>query len=236
MLADDPPIILILAPIVGGILLIALLIAYANHRAKKRTEAFRQLADELGLAFTPSSVGLDDELLAPLQRMPLIRRGSTGGLKDLISGETNAVDLVGGSFTYTTGSGKNRTVHRHGFFLFVSPQLRLPEMQISREGFGHKLITMMGYQDIDFDDSPDFSKRFLVRGESEDAIREFLTRDLRDELPSLLDHGRLTLETHGEAMLVQAGLFKPEQFRERMAEAFAIFAALRDACEQETRE
>jgi len=68
-------------------------------------------------------------------------------------------------------------VHNHVYFVPETEQhltgtgLRLPEFSLKPEQFIHKLASTFGYQDIDFVDHLDFSRRYLLRGPDEPAIR-----------------------------------------------------------------
>ncbi|MEC9473853.1 MAG: hypothetical protein VX584_04130, partial [Actinomycetota bacterium] len=53
--------------------------------------------------------------------------------------------------------------------------LQLPTFVIRPENLFHKIGSTFGYQDIDFDAHPTFSKRYLLRGPDEEAIRNTFT-------------------------------------------------------------
>lgn len=66
--------------------------------------------------------------------------------------------------------------------LFRLPDGDLPRFEVSPEGLVHRLAGMFGYQDIDFDASPEFSKAYLVRGVDEDRVRTVLGPSARHML------------------------------------------------------
>jgi MFS superfamily sulfate permease-like transporter len=51
----------------------------------------------------------------------------------------------------------------------------LPEFVLEREHLIDKLFVKLGYQDIDFEEYPVFSDKYLLAGKDEDKIREFFT-------------------------------------------------------------
>ena len=55
--------------------------------------------------------------------------------------------------------------------LFEASDLDLPQFALRPEHLFHKIGQVMGYQDIDFDSHPEFSKRYLLRGADEEAVR-----------------------------------------------------------------
>src|SRR2546422_3151571 len=48
---------------------------------------------------------------------------------------------------------------------------RLPTFMLTPEDLRAKLAVLFGGQDVDFDDSPEFSRRYRLRGTDEDAVR-----------------------------------------------------------------
>jgi hypothetical protein len=74
-------------------------------------------------------------------------------------------------YRYTVGHGKHSHTYSQSVVYFQSERLNLPSFSLRPEGFGHKLISALGYQDIDFANRPVFSSKYLLRGPDEQAIR-----------------------------------------------------------------
>ena len=55
---------------------------------------------------------------------------------------------------------------------------QVPRFALTREGLLHRVGAALGFQDIDFDEDPEFSKRFVLKGDDEHAIREIFADDL----------------------------------------------------------
>jgi MFS superfamily sulfate permease-like transporter len=75
----------------------------------------------------------------------------------------------------------------------------LPKFILTRETAMDKFAEALGAQDIDFEAHPVFSKKFLLKGEDEKAIRDFFRPEiihLHEENPGLC------LECRGDALLV----------------------------------
>ena len=74
---------------------------------------------------------------------------------------------------------------------------------IEKEGFWDKMFDRIkaftGYKDIDFELFPEFSKKFLLEGIDEEAIRAFFTPDL---IQFLEKHEIYHIESNGEALLL----------------------------------
>jgi carbonic anhydrase len=66
----------------------------------------------------------------------------------------------------------------HTTVLFIDIQASIPVFTLGREGLLEKVYDWAGYNDIDFLEHPDFSKRFYLYGENRAAIRQFFTDEL----------------------------------------------------------
>jgi hypothetical protein len=154
---------------VAGVLsLVAVIITVSIIAEKRRTEALTAVAQSMGLQFTADATA---NLHKSYRALPLFNRGRSRKAKNLMKGAYGGVELNVFDYQYTTGSGKNTTNWRQTVVLVESPSLALPELTVSPESFFHKIGSALGFQDIDFDDYPDFSKRYLLRGPNEDDIR-----------------------------------------------------------------
>ena len=62
--------------------------------------------------------------------------------------------------------------------LFIKTSKTLPAFTLDREGLLERLYVLAGYKDIDIKNHADFSKRFYLRGENENAIRSLFNDEL----------------------------------------------------------
>ena len=62
--------------------------------------------------------------------------------------------------------------------LFIKTPKTLPAFTLDREGLLERLYVLAGYKDIDIKNHADFSKRFYLRGENENAIRSLFNDEL----------------------------------------------------------
>ena len=110
---------------------------------------------------------------------------------------------------------------------FHSPDLSLPSFELRPEHMFHKIGQALGYQDIDFDSHPTFSKQFLLRGPNEAAIRDFFTPELLEFFES---HPGVSVEAAGDRMIFYRASkrIKPEDVRSFMEAGFKIFARLKE--------
>jgi len=215
--------------LIGGIALVLIIAVVASvMMEKKRTQAFAQLAAALGLQFLPKDTG---ELEKRHGSLPLFNRGRRRSATNYIHGEYGGVQIGVFDYRYTTGSGKQSHTWNQTLVSVQSPSLSLPEFTLSPEGFFAKLGSIFGYQDIDFDSHPQFSKAYLLRGPNEGAIRDLFK-------PALLDYfeqrSGITVEGFGDLFVYYRASrrAKPPEIKDLITEGLATFKELAAAGQQ----
>ncbi|WP_242158013.1 SulP family inorganic anion transporter [Aestuariivivens sediminis] len=103
----------------------------------------------------------------------------------------------------------------HATMLHINLKKSIPEFTLDREGFLEKMYAFAGFKDIPFETHADFSKRFYVLGDNEDAIRRFFQDDLIRFFES---NPYYHIESNGNSILVFA--------KERLASIKEIKALL----------
>ena len=160
--------------VVAVLALIAGIVMLSYRMERKRTEALAAACQGMGLTFEPEGD------LASLQAqgdLPLYNHGHSKKLKNVMSGQIRDRDVRIFDYQYTTGGGKNSHTWMQTVALFPRAGERLPEFLLAPENIFHKIGQVFGYQDIDFDTSPDFSAHYLLRGPDEMAIRSAFSAD-----------------------------------------------------------
>ncbi len=76
------------------------------------------------------------------------------------------------------------STERQSITMLLPPISHLPTFQIQPEGLLAKVSIAFGFQDINFDDHPEFSERYRLMGDHERMIREFFTKPVLDLLAS----------------------------------------------------
>lgn len=185
--------------IVLGVIALIGGIAYLGWmQEKKRKEALQAAA--LALGFTYS----EEADWGEFENLPLFDRGRSRRGRNALVGTTagNAVTVM--DYQYTVGSGKNSQTHQQTVALFPQAGQNLPDFELSPENFLHKIGQVFGFQDIDFEDDEEFSKRFLLRGEDETRIRATFTPSVRAACGNFTDW---TIQVRGGKVAV----FKPSR-------------------------
>jgi hypothetical protein len=148
----------------GGILAGFLFAAHFDwRRDKKRTEAFANLASRFGMQFLGQApVGF---------KLNLFTLGHDSQARNVMKGEIDGLTVSLFDYTYVTGSGKSRCEHRQTVVGLSLPTVSLPPFILMPENIFYRIASALGWHDIDFPEAPNFSKRFLLRGAQEHAIR-----------------------------------------------------------------
>lgn len=153
--------------VVLSIIGISLVLGY--YRDKRRREQLERVALETGFAYEREGTPLDYKGLSSLE---LLGRGRDHKYSNILRGSGAGTEMVLFDFKYTTGSGRNRSTHKLTVTAFRTRD-DVPQFTLDRENLLHKLISALGYQDIDLEAHPQFSARYLLRGKDVEAIRRF---------------------------------------------------------------
>ena len=90
----------------------------------------------------------------------------------------------------------------------------------------HKIGQAFGFQDIDCDSHPDFSKQYLLRGPDEPAIRALFTSEVLAAFESL---HRVSVEASGDRLIFYRARKRidPDDIQSFMEERFRVFELFR---------
>lgn len=141
---------------------------WQRARARQRTEALERLASEMGFAFEPEA---DLDQLRALGDLPLYGHGRARHARNALTGRVDHDEIKVFDYQYTTGGGRDQQTWRQTVVLFPGSAHALPDFVLAPENVLHRIGQLFGYQDIDFDSSPAFSRLYLLRGPDETAIR-----------------------------------------------------------------
>ncbi|HKS29676.1 MAG TPA: hypothetical protein VJS44_17760 [Pyrinomonadaceae bacterium] len=162
----------LMIPILFFVFLIGIIVAvviYNNKKEKERTLAMQQVAQQMGWAFAPKA---EMNMIPHTGYFNLFNNGHSKSIKNMIYGQINGAKAAVFDYRYTVGHGKHSHTYMQTVLYFESPRLQLPMFTLSPENFMHRFISALGYQDIDFAQRPEFSKKYLLRGQDEQGIRQ----------------------------------------------------------------
>ncbi len=164
--------IVIFSLVVAGVIAAAV---YQKKRERERTEHLRAVANLLGWQFGQEA---PFDWIPNMDKFTLFNQGHSRSVKNIMFGHANGTKAALFDYVYVTGSGKHRATHYQSVVYFEPRSLNIPFFSLRPEHFLHKVITALGYQDIDFGNRPTFSGQFLLRGPEEQAIRNTFSNEL----------------------------------------------------------
>ena len=174
-----PPIVWVLGFTV--VLFAVVVVIVSRRRERERTEAVRRVAETAGLAFQPEA---DLAAVRSMGDVQLFTRGHSKRVTNLMTGRLGDQQVAVFDYRYTIGSGKSQHTSTQTVVVLPSAQRSLPDLQMAPENPLYKIAEVFGYQDIDIESSPEFSRRYIVKGADEAAIRAALYLARRRTLPS----------------------------------------------------
>lgn len=206
--------------IISGIVLLVGTIIIVSYRMERaRTAELQQLANDLGFDFEAVGGPL---LTNGLDGFHLFSQGHSRRSANAMRGRTRDLDVAVFEYQYTTGSGKHRHTWQQTVIAFTVPGANLPTFSLRPENVWHKIGAWFGYNDIDFETHPRFSRQYLLRGAPELAIRELFTERV---LEYFEDNPGLSAEGAGDRLVVyRAARIKPQEIRAFMERAFEVLA------------
>jgi hypothetical protein len=200
--------------LIGGIIVLLAVIGsaiYVVHQAAlRRTEQLKEMAGRMNFTFTPEA---ESNLLQELSQFHLFKQGRSKKIRNVLTGQAGDMEVRLFDYQFTTGSGQHSSTHHQTVMLFESQKLQFADFELRPEHLFHKIGGAFGYQDIDFDDSPEFSKQYLLRGPDERAVRDVFQRPIRKHLEG---QRRVSAEGAGGRLVFyrMGKRVKPEELRE----------------------
>lgn len=221
-LAQDSERNLLVILIIGlAVLTLGAILAWYWKYEKKRTEKFHHISQELGLLFLEKG---DPSLQGRLKRFYLFSQGRSKKIRNLLRVETGDLEMAMFDYRFSVGSGQNSRTERQSVVYIRSSTLQLPQFALRPEGMFHKIGAAFGYQDIDFEEYPEFSKAYLLRGRAEREIRSLFDDRL---LKFLENEKKISVEGEQDQLIYyrRRKRLQPEDVKEFMQEGYRIFSA-----------
>lgn len=207
--------------VLGAVVIIANLIS--NHFKRKRNEAFAKRAQALGLELYSDLPEADWDRLEEFELYK--KHGGSQRVGLALAAETDDTRVTICEYTYTVGSGKNKSSRTSVVLLVTDRRLNIPQMVLARKTWTASLAKLVGYRYIEFPDDPDFNACYLVRGESEDSVRSYLQETRRKQLTQLQLE---SFEGLGDSFIVvHPGLWlQPLEIEARLSQSLAILKSI----------
>lgn len=149
---------------------------YTGSQRAARTAALQSVAGELELDFSERDEWGMRSLLGDFE---LFQKGHRRKITNILSKTSGLMEEKVNIFDYqfTISTGKSSRTYYQTVFFMQSKELELPEMLIYPENFFHKIGSLLGMQDIDFEEWKSFSDQFLLQGD-EWRIRRLMNEEI----------------------------------------------------------
>lgn len=156
--------------------LLAGAIYFPRRWKKQRTLAMHALAERLGWTFqgAPSLDVIDGH-----DRLELFTTGRRQVIRNHLSGRRGEHAVSVFDFSYVTDHGDLSNVWKQTVVQVRSPGVWLPVFVLRPEHLFHRIGGLFGYQDIDIEADPGFSRGCLLRGPDKPAIRARFDAEVR---------------------------------------------------------
>ena len=145
---------------------------------RRRRQGMAVAAQELSMAFHPqdeSGIGM-----AAVAGFSLAEQGHGRKVINTLHAEAGELKTRLFDYHYSRGSGKSQTNYYQTVIGFEHPGWDFPRFVLRPERFWDNVKGRFGAEDIDFDDSPVFSKKYFLQGPEEARIRQLFHGGLRD--------------------------------------------------------
>ena len=171
-------VILIVSGVVLSVIVGVIRDVLTERREKPLYEAF---AAALGLSYSET---VAKESLPRANDFALFSRKDSERISFVMHGtvrdrEVWILDYVYSTFSPRPGGNHRPPVHQT-HVMFRTPDDHWPDFRLMPEGFGLGLTKLLGVKDINFDDAPEFSHRYLLKGGDEAAIRGVFRQQVTD--------------------------------------------------------
>jgi hypothetical protein len=206
--------------VIGG--LIALLMYFERRRAQK----IQAIATRLGFTFRRKSTEADKMLIAGCNIANAGHTRTTSNILEAADSAELKIELF--EYAYTIGYGKSAQRYNQTVTRMQSPVLNLPGFILYPETIFSKLGKLFGGADINFPEAPEFSKKYILRGPDEAAIRALFTPAV---LKFFEQRQALTVDAAGDTLFLHRSnrRVKPEELESHIAEAKNVLALFFEA-------
>lgn len=188
---------------------------------RKRPGAWQQLADEIGFCF----LGNDNDVLTRYSRLKTFSQGADRRFDNAIQGVVDDMLFTIGDYHAYRGEGGG------GGFGSTTCVVEMPSEVIPRcylrpqLPFFDDVRVKLGYQDINFEDDPEFSNAYLLEGKPKAVVESLFDVEVRrwfterkDQLAAEMRDHVLVLHRHKQLV--------PEEVKQFMQDIIELGALL----------
>ncbi len=159
-----------------------------------RQQALADWAEEYGFTYQPN-VRYTGQ---PFYKFRYFRALQIESQKNRIEGELEGLKFVLADIDYHQGEFIARGT-LHSTMMSMKITHKVPQFVLDRERLLDKVAALAGFNDVNFDDFPEFSSKFRLQAANEEALREFISKDFVDLLTEYPDYH---IEARGNQVLI----------------------------------
>mgnify|MGYP001765424946 CR=1 FL=1 len=211
--------------IIFVVVIAGLSMAYTAWSNKKRRESIEGLAAEMGFNFQA-----DDKIftqqLESMGRFELFSKGRSRKAMNILRSKRKDYEVTLFDYRYTTGSGRSSQTHYQTIALFSLESSEFPQYILRPRSLLDKVVAKFGMKEIDFSQRPEFSKKYIVRGNDETAIKRVINDAVQTHFKQ---QNKLTSEANGNQFLIYRTDYrvKPEELRTFLENATQVLELIR---------
>ena len=202
------------------------LVALILYADKRRSNKIQAIATRLGYTFRRKPTDADNTLIAGCNIANAGHSRSTSNI--LEAAESAELKITLFEYAYTIGYGKSSQRYNQTVTRMQSTVFYLPGFILYPETIFSKLGKLFGGADINFPEAPAFSKKYILRGPDEAAIRALFTPTV---LQFFEQRKALTIDSAGDTLFLHRAnrRIKPEELESHIAEAKSVLALFFEA-------
>ena len=163
--------------LVGGGVAIMGAVAWVHRaRQRKRREAYAEYSLIRGYTYEPQRAEGERRFREAFE---VFQKGRDDSWRNTITGTKNGAPFTAFEYVWHTGSGKSRRTHIVSGLIWERDDVSFPKFTLAPEGWFSRLGDWFSKRDIDFIESPEFSRTYQLKAADEQAVRRLFTADVR---------------------------------------------------------
>ena len=162
-----------------------------------RQQKLKDFSREIGWKFKTNSI-FEVPLL---ENFPLFNTKVIDHAYNVFNGSHKGVELKLMDVEFYEGEFIARETHKNTIFV-LTPNKPIPRFRLDKERIFDRIAGLAGFEDINIEGHEYFSRRFLLKGEDHEGIKQFFTNELVLFFES---HPYYHLESNGESILILKG-------------------------------
>ncbi len=221
---------LLLFGIIFSIVVGLLIAKYILQKAPKRMRALEAAAINIGFRFD----GLDwmDRHSAPQLSTALFHAGYGRRSYNIMTGLSSGLQTSLFDYQFATGGDESSTCHFQTVAAFRKEGFRLPNFEMRPEGVLQKIGDAFTRKDIHFESHPEFSRRYQLRGDPPEEVRQLFSANLLSYLEGLDRKKKWRLEASDQTLIVYRAdvTVKPADLPNFLQDTSAIASSFFSLC------